>query len=80
MPITIGEFSLDEEDQKELRRQLLLSELRKVGNLVDAVIARKGDNDDGDRFARADDLYLMLGSWLKDELARTVRAVSLAGN
>ncbi|OCL13867.1 hypothetical protein AOQ84DRAFT_351790 [Glonium stellatum] len=70
MPITIGAFSLDEDDQEPLRRQFLLSELRKAGQLIDALAGWR--SDDGDE---VDHLYGTLGAWLKSELLRTITEV-----
>jgi hypothetical protein len=69
MPITIGAFSLDD-DQEPLRRQFPLSELRKAGQLIDALAM--WHSEDGDE---VDHLYGTLGTWLKSELLRTIREV-----
>ncbi|MCJ1366859.1 hypothetical protein MMC16_005989 [Acarospora aff. strigata] len=72
MPITIGAFSLDEEDQESLRRQLLLSALRKAGQLIDTFMTRHSEAGD-DLDGAVGDLYATLGGWLKSELLRTIR-------
>jgi len=72
--ITAGEFDLDDEDQEALGRLLLLSELRKAGLIIDELsnkYRQVGDHSD----EKTGDIYAMLGTWLKAELARTIRDV-----
>lgn len=69
-PITIGAFSLDEDDQEPLRRQFLLSELRKAGQLIDTLATWHLED-----WNEVDHLYGTLGAWLKSELLRTIREV-----
>ena len=76
MPITVGDFELDADDRKALSKFLLLSELRKAGLLIDHMankFGRSGDN----MSERSGSIYVMLGAWLKAELARTIRDVEV---
>ncbi|KAF2808159.1 uncharacterized protein BDZ99DRAFT_572061 [Mytilinidion resinicola] len=66
MPMTIGAFSLDEEDQEAFRQQLLLSELRKVGQLIDTFASRGSEECDSGK------LYRSVGILLREEWACTV--------
>lgn len=75
LPITIGEFDLDEEDKEALGRQFLLRELRKVGDIVDNLATMKFAVDKDDINRRTSDLYASLGGWLKTELSRTIRRI-----
>ncbi|OCK75069.1 hypothetical protein K432DRAFT_446932 [Lepidopterella palustris CBS 459.81] len=70
MPITIGAFSLDEDDQEALRRQLLLNELRKAGQLIDAIASWQSEDCED-----VDDVYRAMGAWLKSELFKTIREI-----
>ncbi|MCJ1369858.1 hypothetical protein MMC20_001070 [Loxospora ochrophaea] len=78
LPLTVGDFCLDEEDQETLGRQLLLSELGKLGQLIDRL--REKHDEVGDQ-AHMDlgNLYMTLGRWLKSELVRTMREVDERG-
>ena len=49
LPMTVGIFELDAEDRAALSRQLLLSELRKVGRVVEQVQKRRRDGGAGPR-------------------------------
>ena len=76
LPITVGDFELDADDRKALSKFLLLSELRKAGLLIDHMankFGRSGDN----MSERSGSIYVMLGAWLKAELARTIRDVEV---
>lgn len=82
MQFSAGAFSVDDEAAQEvLRTQLLLSELRKAGNLIDLLCMQGGSNSGrpGESTAAAavpggevTDIYAALGTWLKCELNRTV--------
>ncbi|KAL1852094.1 hypothetical protein Daus18300_012306 [Diaporthe australafricana] len=83
MQFSAGAFSVDDEAAQEaLRRQLLLSELRKAGNLID-LLCVQGKRGGGDASAAAaaagpgevNDIYSALGTWLKCELNRTVASL-----
>ncbi|MCJ1223725.1 hypothetical protein MMC12_000368 [Toensbergia leucococca] len=75
IPIKIGAFSPDNEDQEALRWQLLLRALRKVGLLIDTLATShiESRNDMGESEGG---LYGILGAWLKSELLRTIREMS----
>ncbi len=67
-PFRIGTFMPDQEDQEHMRRLLLLSNLKKVGRLIEALV-RIGDTvDEG-----ASKLYRTLGAWLRSELSRIIQ-------
>lgn len=68
MQITIGTFSIDEKDQEFLRKQLLLSEVKKSGQLIDVLNSHGAGGWDS-----VDNLYATLGVWLRSELAKTIR-------
>ncbi|KAF2676945.1 hypothetical protein K458DRAFT_424307 [Lentithecium fluviatile CBS 122367] len=70
-PIKIGGYQFDEAEQEELRRRVVLRELKKCGTLVDA-LANWGS---GAKTGQAEYLYDMLGAWLKSELYKTLREV-----
>jgi len=72
MLITLGSFDLDEKDQEAFRKYLLLSELKKLGQVID-IFGSLGTGKDS--VGGVGDLYASLGGWLKSELARTVRVL-----
>lgn len=79
LPISIGEFDLDKEDQEVLGRQLLLSELRKAGHIIHRLATKHfkaGDDiDEG-----TSNLYSTLGAWLTSELSRTIKEIKKQGS
>lgn len=79
MQFSAGAFSVDDEAAQEaLRTQLLLSELKKAGNLIDLLCLQGSSSSSraGDAVAggggEVNDIYSALGTWLKCELNRTV--------
>ncbi|KAJ4366409.1 hypothetical protein N0V83_008045 [Neocucurbitaria cava] len=70
-PLPIGLYEFDEMEQERLRRQVVLHELQKSGQLVDALANWRGDGQS----EQAEFLYDVLGAWLKSELYKTVREV-----
>ncbi|KAJ0110258.1 hypothetical protein J7T55_000691 [Diaporthe amygdali] len=71
MQFSAGAFSVDDEAAQEaLRRQLLLSELKKAGNLID-LLCLQGRGETAAP-GEVNDIYSALGTWLKCELNRTV--------
>ncbi|ORY16577.1 hypothetical protein BCR34DRAFT_622297 [Clohesyomyces aquaticus] len=70
-PMKIGGFEFDEIDQEALRRQVVLSELKKCGVLVEALANWRGSDD----VEQAEFLYDVLGAWLKSMLFRTMRQI-----
>ncbi|KAI3401501.1 hypothetical protein diail_10935 [Diaporthe ilicicola] len=91
MQFSAGAFSVDDEAAQEaLRRQLLLSELGKAGNLIDLLCLQGGSVVRGGEASAAtaaaaggaggpggevNDIYSALGTWLKCELNRTVASL-----
>lgn len=70
MQFSVGAFSVDDESAQEaLRRQLLLSELKKAGNLIDLLSVQGRDEL---ATGEVNDIYSALGTWLKCELNRTI--------
>lgn len=70
MQFSVGAFSVDDESAQEaLRRQLLLSELKKAGNLID-LLSIQGQDELAT--GEVNDIYSALGTWLKCELNRTI--------
>lgn len=85
MQFSVGAFSVDDEAAQEaLRTQLLLSELRKAGHLIDLLCMQGGRPGESAAAAagvgaagaapggEVNDIYSALGTWLKCELNRTV--------
>lgn len=70
-PLRFGLYEFDEVEQERLRRQVVLRELKKCGQLVDALANWRGDGVS----EQAEFLYDILGAWLKSELYKTVRDV-----
>lgn len=70
MQFSVGAFSVDDESASEaLRKQLLLSELKKTGNLIDLLTMQGRDEL---ATGEVTDIYSALGTWLKCELSRTI--------
>lgn len=70
-PLQFGMYQFDEAEQARLRRQVVLRELKKCGQLVDALANWSGEGG----AEQAEFLYDVLGAWLKSELWKTVREV-----
>ena len=70
-PLRFGLYEFDEAEQERLRRQVVLRELKKCGQLVDALANWRADGHS----EQAEFLYDVLGAWLKSELYKTVREV-----
>ncbi|CAO2658076.1 Nn.00g073360.m01.CDS01 [Neocucurbitaria sp. VM-36] len=70
-PLRFGLYEFDEVEQERLRRQVVLRELKKCGQLVEALANWRGDGQSD----QAEFLYDVLGAWLKSELFKTVREV-----
>ena len=74
MPITIGVFRLDGEDQSKMIAQLVLTELTKVGWLVDKFTKRYCQGGVGTE--EKGELCLSLDSFLRARLKATIRTVT----
>lgn len=74
-PLKFGLYQFDEADQERLRRQVVLKELRKCGQLVEALANWRGDGQS----EQAEFLYDVLGAWLKSELYKTLQEVEKSG-
>lgn len=73
MQFSVGAFSIDDESAAEaLRKQLLLSELKKTGNLIDLLSLQGRDEINT---GEVNDIYSALGTWLKCELNRTIASL-----
>lgn len=73
MQFSVGAFSVDDESAAEaLRKQLLLSELKKAGNLIDLLSIQ---GRDALATGEVNDIYSALGTWLKCELNRTIASL-----
>ncbi|KAJ4338494.1 hypothetical protein N0V95_008031 [Ascochyta clinopodiicola] len=70
-PLKFGLYQFDEADQERLRRQVVLKELKKCGQLVDALANWRGNGQS----EQAEFLYDVLGAWLKSELYKTLQEV-----
>lgn len=71
-PLHFGQYQFDEREQERLRRQVVLQELKKCGQLVEALANWRAD---GQVYEQAEFLYDVLGAWLKSEMYKTVREV-----
>jgi hypothetical protein len=60
-------YQFDEVEQERLRRSVVLRELKKCSQLVDALANWRGD----EQSEQAEFLYDVLGAWLKSELYKT---------
>jgi hypothetical protein len=74
-PLKFGLYQFDEADQERLRRQVVLKELKKCGQLVDALTNWRGNGQS----EQAEFLYDVLGAWLKSELYKTLQEVEASG-
>lgn len=74
-PLRFGLYQFDEADQERLRRQVVLKELKKCGQLVEALANWRGDG----QCEQAEFLYDVLGAWLKSELYKTLQEVERSG-
>ena len=83
-PHAIGDFDLEQEDRESLARQLLLKEVQKLSSILDTFsnseresLAGRDLGDEHNQFLdeRTSGLYLMLGTWLKTEMTRTIREI-----
>jgi hypothetical protein len=74
-PLKFGAYQFDEADQERLRRQVVLKELKKCGQLVDALANWRGNGQN----EQAEFLYDVLGAWLKSELYKTLQEVEGSG-
>lgn len=73
MQFSVGAFNVDDESAAEaLRKQLLLSELKKAGNLIDLLSIQ---GRDALATGEVNDIYSALGTWLKCELNRTIASL-----
>lgn len=73
MQFSVGAFSVDDESAQEaLRKQLLLSELKKAGNLIDLLSIQGRDEL---ATGEVNDVYSALGTWLRCELNRTIASL-----
>jgi hypothetical protein len=66
-PLSFGMYQFDEVEQERLRRSVVLRELKKCSQLVDALANWRGDGQS----EQAEFLYDVLGAWLKSELYKT---------
>ncbi|KAJ8106205.1 hypothetical protein OPT61_g9694 [Boeremia exigua] len=70
-PLKFGLYQFNEADQERLRRQVVLKELKKCGQLVEALANWRGNGQS----EQAEFLYDVLGAWLKSELYKTLQEV-----
>jgi hypothetical protein len=70
-----GTYEFDKPVQQRRRRQVVLGELSKCGQLVEALASWTGE---GLSCEQAEFLYDILGAWLKSQLYKTVREVEAA--
>jgi hypothetical protein len=74
-PLKFGLYQFDEADQQRLRRQVVLKELKKCGQLVDALANWRSEHPSDGQSEQAEFLYDVLGAWLKSELHKTLLEV-----
>lgn len=73
MQFSVGAFNVDDESaQQALQKQLLLSEIKKAGNLIELLSIHGRDEL---ATGEVNDIYSALGTWLKCELSRTVASL-----
>lgn len=70
-PLKFGLYQFDAADQERLRKQVVLKELKKCGQLVEALANWRGNGQS----EQAEFLYDVLGAWLKSELYKTLQEV-----
>ena len=71
VPVSIGSFSIeDQKVQAAFRNQLVLSELKKIANLIDMFTSQDLGETSSSGVAG---LYSHLGTWLRNEYSGTVR-------
>ncbi|OCK80659.1 hypothetical protein K432DRAFT_434619 [Lepidopterella palustris CBS 459.81] len=73
IPITMGAYQIDSEDEQHLKLQLVLNELRKVSKLIDAFAGRYCRGGPG-----GDGIYGALEKFLRGELRNATKEVSTA--
>ncbi|KAI9762131.1 MAG: hypothetical protein M4579_000611 [Chaenotheca gracillima] len=71
MPITLGMYKLDGEDEERMRIQLILSELRKVENLVELFVERFCRTTDSSRDGGGLGMHMALGAFLRARMRET---------
>ena len=75
VPVLMGTFNIEDQNlQAVIRNQLLLSELKKTGNLIDRFISQDYGESSGHGVTS---LYSHLGVWLQSEYSKTVRILRL---
>ncbi|KAK7747234.1 hypothetical protein SLS53_001487 [Cytospora paraplurivora] len=73
MQFSVSAFSVDDESAQEaMRKQLLPSELKKAGNLIDLLSIQ---GRDGLSSGEVNEIYSTLGAWLRSELNRTIASL-----
>jgi len=82
LPITIGTYLLDGEDKNKMIAQLLLSELSKVGKLVESFASRCNEQSGGAPNEAKGELCLTLTAFLRFRLRAAIGVVmeDLKGN
>ncbi|XTI88793.1 hypothetical protein V2W45_521151 [Cenococcum geophilum] len=73
IPITMGAYQIDAEDEHHLKLQIVLNELRKVSKLIDAFAGRYCRGNNG-----SDGIYGALEKFLRAELRSASKEVSTA--
>lgn len=68
----LARLEVDMRGQERQRRQAVLCELNKCGELVEVLANWRGE---GTACEQAEFLYDILGAWLKSELYKTVKEV-----
>ncbi|KAF2627543.1 hypothetical protein BU25DRAFT_410700 [Macroventuria anomochaeta] len=74
-PLKFGLYQFDEADQERLRRQVVLKEVKKCGQLVETLAHWRGNGQS----EQAEFLYDVLGAWLKSELYKTLQQIEGSG-
>jgi hypothetical protein len=74
VPVSVGTFSIEDQNvQAAFRDQLVLSELKKTGSLIDLLTSQESRGSSTNGIA---DLHTTLGAWLRSEHSRTVRILT----
>ncbi|KAF2811742.1 uncharacterized protein BDZ99DRAFT_518993 [Mytilinidion resinicola] len=74
VPVSMGTFSIEDQNmQAAIRTQLVLSELKKMANLIDLFTSQDSCESSASGIAG---LHAHLGAWLRSEHSRTVRILT----
>ncbi len=73
IPITVGAYQMDAEDEERMRIQIVVNEIRKVRGLVDRYASKYCYNTDGGMKESGDGIYGALEVFLRSKLTNTLQ-------